>query len=159
MKPLSAKQRQCARLRVKGHRNSDIARQLGVNKATITRWAALPTFQKEVARLSALADDSIMDGAIHKRLANAASAAVQALIDILQDQRDDPKILKLKLSAATEILSRAGFAPIQRMDVRKQTMSTTVSSEHIAELKNRLQLVNVSHSTETPGVTELPKRK
>jgi hypothetical protein len=157
LKPLNEKQRQCARLRVKGHRNLDIAKQLGVNKGTITRWVALPTFQKELSRLSALADDSIMDGAIHKRLASSASEAVQALIDILQDERDDAKILKLKLSAATEILSRAGFAPVQRMDVRKQTTTATVSSDQIAELKSRLKLVNVSHSTEPPGVTQLPK--
>ena len=147
LEKIDNRRRQAARLRVLGHKSADIARQLGVHKTTITRWSQSEAFKREVNKLSEIADNSFMSPAANDtqiRLIEIAATAVDVLGDILKDERSDVQMMKLKMGVAVEVLSRAGFSPIQRVDVKKQSVSATVSSEQIAELKRRLETVKLN---------------
>jgi transcriptional regulator with XRE-family HTH domain len=152
LREIGARQRQAARLRVLGHRSADIARQLGVHKATITRWTQSEVFKREVDKLAKIADNSLMSPSTndtHLRLIEAAATAVDVLVDILNDDRRDFQMTKLKKEAATEILSRAGFSPVKQVHIDQQLTSMSISAEAIARLKKRAMAVELPAPIET----------
>jgi hypothetical protein len=59
------------------------------------------------------------------------------LQEILDDDRMTIEIQKLKLNAALEALSRAGYGPVKQVRVEQSSLSIHLTAEEIEEIKRR----------------------
>ena len=136
---LSARHKQMARLLVGGNSQSEIGRLLGMHKSTVSRYVRDPLVAQEMNRLQELADvnASACVPGIPEKLQEGAHRGVEELIAILDDERTDPEILKLKQNAALEILNRTGYGAIKQVRVEQSSVSAHFTSEDIDEIKRR----------------------
>lgn len=58
-------------------------------------------------------------------------------MEILNDERDEPSVLRVKAIVAQDLLSRAGYGPVKQIDIRQATVNAHFSSEDIEKLKQR----------------------
>ena len=136
---LTPRHKQMARLLVGGHSQSKIAELLGMHKSTVSRYVRDPLVVQEVKRLQDLADvnASACVPGIPEKLHEGAHRGIEELISILDDERKDPEILKLKQNAALELLSRTGYGPIKQLKVEQMSVSTHFTAEEIEDIKRR----------------------
>ena len=136
---LSARHKQMARLLVGGHSQSEIGRLLEMHKSTVSRYVRDPLVVQEMKRLQEMADvnaAACVPG-IPEKLQEGAHRGVEELIAILDDERTDSEILKLKQNAALELLSRTGYGPIKQIKLEQSSVSTHFTSEEIEDIKRR----------------------
>lgn len=115
---LSPQQKLSAILAGRGLRQVDIAKQMGVQTATVARWAKLPHWQ-------------LLRDSIQNKLANEPAIAltpllpkaVRAMDEVLEDT--DKKRMKLRLEAAKDIMDRQYGKAVTRQ------VSQNVSDVHI----------------------------
>lgn len=139
LKQLAPKHQQLARLLVGGHSQAEICRLLGMHKTSVSRLARDPLVAQEVKRLQALADvnSAICVPGMTDKIVESAHKGMEVLGAILEDQRIDPDIMKLKANVALELLSRAGFGPIKQLNVNQATISGHFTLDSIEEIKQR----------------------
>ena len=136
---LSEKHFQLARLLVGGHSQSEAARMLGLHKSTVSRLVRDPLVIDKIKKLQEMADinaASCVPG-IPDRLQNGAHRSVDALMDILDDERTDSDIMKIKANVALEILGRAGYGVFKQVKVESMSTNQYLTSEDIEEIKRR----------------------
>lgn len=89
---------QAIEMLTEGHKASEVARVLDVNKSTLTKWKKDPRFRAALARARAEAVEAVRG--------RAAALATKAL-DTLAAAMDDPEApLSVRVSAARIILER-----------------------------------------------------
>ena len=139
LKKLSDRHKQVARMLVGGNSQSDIARLLGIDKSTVSRQVRDPLVINEIRRLQELADVNAVAcvPGIPQKIGEGAHKGAETLIQILEDERDHPDILKLKANIALELLARAGYGGVKQVKVQQAHMSAHLTEEEIEELKRR----------------------
>ncbi len=139
IKELSSRHQQMARLLVGGHSQAEIGRMLGMHKSTVSRLMKDPAIVREVKRLQEMADvnSTTCVPGIPEKISEGAYKAIQVLQDILNDERNDPDMLKVKSNVALELLSRAGFGPKKQVNIQEASVSAHFTSEDIEEIKRR----------------------
>jgi hypothetical protein len=137
LKFLSPKHQQLARLLVGGNSQSEIARILTLNKATVSRLVHDPLVAQEVNRLKGMADanSTACVPGISEKISDGAHKGMEVLESILSDQRKDPEIMKLKANVSLELLARAGYGAIKQVQVRQESVSAILSVEDIEQIK------------------------
>ncbi|MFC1890850.1 hypothetical protein ACFLZT_00485 [Thermodesulfobacteriota bacterium] len=139
LKKIDPKHKQLARLLVGGNSQADIARILKLNKSTVSRYVRDPLVLKEVKRLQEIADvnaTACVPG-IPEKIKEGAHKGTEILQEILDDERDDPEMLKLKSNVALEFLSRAGYSAIKQVNVQQSSLSAHLTREDIDKIKLR----------------------
>jgi len=136
---LSTRHQQLARLLVGGHAQSEIARVLSVHKSTVSRLVRDPLVIGEIQRLQEMADvhSTACVPGIPEKIQEGAHMSAKVLIEILEDERDDPEMLRLKANVSLELLSRAGYGPIRQVKVEQASFSAYLTKEDIEEIKRR----------------------
>ncbi len=136
---LSARHKQMARLLVGGHSQSEIGRLLNMHKSTVSRYVRDPLVVQEMKRLQEVADTNAVAcvPGIPDKIKEAAQKGINVLLEILADERMTPEIQKIKLNAALEVLSRAGYGAVKQVQVDQRSVSTHFTSEDIDEIKRR----------------------
>jgi hypothetical protein len=128
-----------ARLLVGGNSQSEIARILTLNKATVSRLVHDPLVAGEVKRLQEMADSNstVCVPGISEKISDGAHKGIEVLESILDDERKHPEILKLKANVALEMLSRAGYVAVKQVQIAQASLSACLTREEIEELKLR----------------------
>lgn len=136
---INPRHRRLAQLIVGGNSQSQCARILSVDKSTVSRWMKEPSVGTEIKRLQELADVNVVTSVpgIPEKLQEGAHKGIEALIEIIDDKRNDPEIMKLKSNAAVEILDRAGYGAIKQVKVEQASISTYLTAEEIEQFKER----------------------
>lgn len=139
LKELAPRHQQIARLLVGGSSQSEIARLLKVHKSTVSRLVRDPIVVQEIRRLQEIADSNVGScvPGISQEIQDGARKGIVVLKEILEDERDDPEILKLKANISLEFLARAGYAPVKQVMVQQASVSAHVTAEEIEEIKER----------------------
>jgi len=125
--------------RLAGNSQSQCARLFGVDKSTVCRWMKEPSVGMEIKRLQEMADVNVVTSVpgMTEKLQEGAHKGIEALIEILEDKRNDPEIMKLKSNAAMEILDRAGYGPIKQVDVKQESVSYQLTPEQLKAFTKR----------------------
>ena len=136
---LSPRHQQIARLFVAGNSQSDIARLLNINKSTVSRNLKDPLVIQAIKRLQEMADVGAVAcvPGIPEKIQEAAYMSARVLMEILEDERDDYEMLKLKANVASDILSRAGYGPVRQVMVEEASYSYCLTNEEIEEIKRK----------------------
>jgi phage terminase small subunit len=136
---INPRHKRLAQLIVGGYSQSQCAKLFDVDKSTISRWMKTPSVLAEIERLQDIADVNVVRSVpgMTEKLQEGAHKGIEALIEILEDKRNDPEIMRLKSNAAVEILDRAGYGPIKHVNVQQASISTHLTAEEIEEFKQR----------------------
>ncbi len=112
LKDLSPRHQQLARLLVGGYSQAEISRVLGLHKSTVSRLVKQPLVAAETKRLQEMADVSTATcvPGMPDKISEGACKSIRVLMDILDDERIEPTVLKVKALVAQDLLSRAGRA-------------------------------------------------
>jgi hypothetical protein len=136
---MNPRHRRLSQLIVAGNSQSQCARIFDVDKSTVCRWMKEPSVGMEIKRLQEMADVNVVTSVpgIPEKLQEGAHKGIEALIEILEDKRNDPEIMKLKSHVAVEILDRTGYGPIKQVDVKQESVSYQLTPEEIKEFNKR----------------------
>jgi len=98
-----------------------------------------PSVGMEIKRLQEMADVNVVTSVpgIPEKLQEGAHKGIEALIEILEDKRNDPEIMRLKSNVAVEILDRIGYGPIKQVDVKQASVSTQLTPEELKAFTKR----------------------
>ena len=124
-RPLKPKELQAARMLAIGYSHNDMAKQLEIHRGTAARWGIREDFKREVQKIAEEQAEKYTllpkRADVHNALMSASPAAVQVLMDIMENPSTTETMLRLKKDAAVEILSRTGFSPIKQVNVNQTT--------------------------------------
>ena len=136
---MNHRHRRLAQLIVAGNSQSQCARIFDVDKSTVCRWMKEPSVGMEIKRLQEMADVNVVTSVpgIPEKLQEGAHKGIEALIEILEDKRNDPEIMRLKSNVAVEILDRTGYGPIKQVDVKQESISYQLTPEQLEAFKKR----------------------
>ena len=136
-----------ARLHLLGYSINAIAETLGLSNITVKRIVALPAVRDKIANLHAARDESVIP--IAQRLRELSVQAVERCSEFLNApvSPDDAKFAALQLSAAKDILDRAGHSAVRR--------SVTVNKHEITETRRGEILMEITQRAADRGVIEL----
>jgi len=139
LEKLNPRHQQIARLYVGGHSQAEIARLLKINRSTVCRTVKDPQFKEEVARLQQMADVNATASVpgIPQKLGEGAHVATEVLMSILEDDRQEVDMLKLKANVALEILNRAGYGAVKQVHVEQRSIGIELTKEEAEELRRR----------------------
>jgi len=139
LKVLAPKHQQLARLLVAGNSQAEAARLLSMDKSTVSRLSRDPLVHQEIKRLQTFADSNVAVSApgVPEKISEGAQRSIEVLLEILEDERTDHDILKLKANVSCEILNRAGFVAVKQMRVESASVSTFLTPEELDGMKNR----------------------
>lgn len=96
---LNEKQQRALELLVEGKSLAQVAGAIGISRATLWRWRALPDFARALAEVRSAS----LEAAAHT-LAEASRAAVDTFVELLGSDSDS-----VRLGAAREVLARCGL--------------------------------------------------
>jgi len=147
LKNLTSRHQQLARLLVGGYSQTEISRTLDLHKSTVCRLVKQPLIATEVNRIKELADVSTATSVpgMPDKISERATRSIQVLMGILDDERNEPAIIKVKALVAQDLLSRAGYGQVKRIDIRQETAVAHFTSEDLAELTARANSVDTSY--------------
>lgn len=101
-KVLTPKQMTAARLLADGLKGCDVAEQIEIDQATLSRWRKKPGFQQAIA-----VQQTILGDELHTQLPTAVNEAVATLRDIV----NNPKAKNSdRIRAALSVLALAGYS-------------------------------------------------
>jgi len=100
---------QCMQLLLQGAARKDIATQLGISGNTVYAWQQNPEFSAELERLRNEAFDQVKS-LVANGLREHVPTALATIVALSQASQSD----KVKLSAAQDVLDRAGFGAVQK---------------------------------------------
>lgn len=130
MKILNAKQRAAARLLASGESGIETAKALKIDPATLSRWRALPEFERQTeSYLAAFEQEGL------KRLQALKGKAVEKLADLLKHSNAN-----IAMKAAEAILNRSPAYKEQEAHLPRHTPEQIAEAEEInIELALRLK--------------------
>ena len=101
IKRVNEKHRRDGRLVVKGHSYSEISEMTGFSTTHISRIVANPTVKNEMERFRVKLAERALD-----KIAAAMPDAADVLIDDMNIKGNDPRLRKLRQTAAIEVLDK-----------------------------------------------------
>ena len=103
------------------------------------RYVRDPLVVQEMKRLQEMADVNAVAcvTGIPEKIGEAAHKAIEVLKEILDDERKDPEIQKLRSNVAREVLSLAGYGPVKQVRIDQASVSTHFTGEEIEDIKRR----------------------
>ena len=107
---LTQKQLDCIEMQYKGIQNQDIALSLGIHYNTITKWSKKDEYKA--------AQKEYVDTQINQ----AASRAAQTIFDLMENAKSET----VRLNAAKDILSRAGYDAVARIEAKTENENKTI---------------------------------
>ena len=107
---LTQKQLDCIEMQYKGIQNQDIALSLGIHYNTITKWGKKDEYKA--------AQKEYIDTQINQ----AASRAAQTIFDLMENAKSET----VRLNAAKDILSRAGYDAAARIEAKTENENKTI---------------------------------
>lgn len=122
--------REILRRLVAGDRQVDIAHSLDMTEARLSVICNSPAFQHELRRLSAGADASAMD--VNARIQELSHDAITIMENAILDRAGSVPI-KLKVDVAKDVLDRAGFGAVRKL----QVTDVHLTKDDIEDLKRR----------------------
>ena len=137
-----------------GQKNVDIAKDLNISPVSVSIAKNSHIQQARFAELEARRDDSCIDVAKQiKQLSGIAIGVVEALMSNPDVKAD------VRLRAATDVLDRAGFAPVQKS--QNTSVQLYCSADEIAKIKAQARacgivreapIVDVELAKAAPGI-------
>lgn len=120
---------------------------MGLHKSTVCYLVKQPLITTEVNRIKELANVSTATSVpgMPDKLSEGATRFIQVLIEILDDERSEPAIIKVKVLVAQDLLSHAGYGPVKQIDIRQETAVAHFTSEDLEELTARANSVDTSY--------------
>ena len=102
LRTLTSRHQQLSRLLVGGYSQAEISRTLGLHKSTVSRLVKQPLIATEVNRLKELADVNTATSVpgMPDKISEGAIRSIQVLMEILNDERTEPSMLKVKALVA-----------------------------------------------------------
>lgn len=126
--------REIMRLAVSGMKQSEIAYELGVTEAMVSYTLNSPIVRRQMDFMRAARDGESID--VGKRISELAQRAVEVVGELLDDS-----LPNIRLSSAKDILDRAGYSPIKR--IQAEVHSTHFTSDEIASIKQRAREIGL----------------
>lgn len=123
-----------ARRLVLGQKNTEIARDLGIHKQTVSNVRNSPVVQEQMALLNGARNAETMD--LAQEIAEIAPVALQLLKEIVEGEGQGTNApLSLRAREANNMLARVGHGVPQR--VQSESVNVFLTSKDIAEIKQR----------------------
>lgn len=119
---LNARHHQILRFHLLGWKNKDIAAHLGVSLMTVTTVVNSSLGRLKTQVMTAELDHTAMEAA--RRIRQLAPQAVQMVEEIMNS---DEAPMAIRLSAAKDLLDRAGLAAPKKVDVNSTSVSLSAS--------------------------------
>lgn len=119
-KELNARHHEILRLALLGYSNVEIAKRVGCTPATVSIARNSNLGRQHAGLLKTEADRSALETA--KRIRELAPDAIEAIQQIMTDEEVPANV---RLSAARDILDRAGYAAPKQVNVSSTTLTLT----------------------------------
>lgn len=132
---MSEKHHQVARLVSLGLKNTEIAKQTGLNSAYITQIRNSPVVQEQIMLLRGVEDKRVLD--VNKRIINLCNTSIDIFEKILNEGELDNDVEKqrLQFKAAEGMLDRGGYAKHTNTHVTNTNLHVT--GDQLLEIKQR----------------------
>ena len=127
LQKMNAMHHEIVRRIVVGQKDHEIAKALGITKATVKYTRESPVVQEKLNTLMGQRDASATE--MHKRLKSIAPLALHRMEEIMED---DSESGATRAKVAMDILDRAGYKP-----VNKTANVTKMGPDRISEIKER----------------------
>jgi len=127
---LSERHHEIKRLLFLGLPNKEIAQRLNVSEINVSFVKNSPAMQAELLKLREAADTEVVS--IKKRITELAPRAIEVLAELMDKEGESSKD---RIKIATDLLDRAGFAPVK--ETISHTNTTVITGSEILELKER----------------------
>lgn len=122
------------RLLILGIKHRDIARMLDITPAMVSYTANSTACRQQISVMQGARDADAID--LGKRIKELAPKALEVLDSLMDDAPQN-----VKLSAAKDILDRAGYTPVTR--VRTENFNVHFTKDEILEIKNRAKEIGL----------------
>lgn len=119
---LNSRHHQILRLNLLGWKNKDIAERLGVSLVTVTTVVNSSLGRLKTQCMHAELDHTAMEAA--RQIRRLAPQAVQTVEEIMGDASAP---MAVRLSAARDLLDRAGFAAPKKVDINSTSVSLSAA--------------------------------
>ena len=126
--------REVMRLAVSGMKQTEIAYELGVTAAMVSYTLNSPIVKRQLDFMRAARDGEAID--VGKRISELAKQAVEVVGGLLNES-----LPNIRLAAAKDVLDRAGYAPIKR--IQAEVSTTHFTSDEIASIKKRAREIGL----------------
>lgn len=130
--------REVARLSVMGFKQQQIAERLGMTVLGVGQILKNPTVRNHIKTMNEVRDVKAVDvGQQLKGLASLAASKIEQILSI-EEEEPSPSMLTIQLSAAKDVLDRAGFGAIRKSaTVAKHTHSIEGQEEVLKRVRSR----------------------
>ena len=136
LQKLRARHREIIRLSFLGLKQREIAKRLGVSESFIYNVLSSPLSRDHLEMMQQVQDAEVLE--IKRRIATIAPKAVEMLNEILMTQ---DATYSVKLQAAKDILDRAGYSPVRKLDSRH--LHSYLTKEDLDELREKAVLAAI----------------
>ena len=126
--------REVMRLAVQGMKQTEIAYELGVTEAMVSYTLNSPIVKRQLDLMRAARDSEAID--VGKRISELAQRAVNVVGELL-----DESLPNIRLSAAKDLLDRAGYTPVKK--IQAEVSTTHFTSDEIASIKKRAREIGL----------------
>lgn len=130
------------RLLILGLKHRDIARMLDITPATVSYTANSTSCRRQLEVMRGARDSDAID--LGKRIKELAPKALEVLDGLM-----DTAPQNIQLSAAKDILDRAGYTPVTR--VRNENFNMNFTPSEILEIKERAREIGLIASPVIDG--------
>lgn len=134
------------RLALMGNKSVDIAAHLGISPVLVSYTLRSPLAARQLEGMHADRDKKAI------RIAEEIQKLAPRAVEVMEELMEDP-LPNIKLSAAKDILDRAGYTAVQR--VKAEVQHTHFTSEEIGEIKQRAKDIGLLMEAE---YEEIPKK-
>lgn len=138
---LTGRYREVIRMSALGIKAEEIALKIGMTVSHIRAILATPLAKDHLSKLMDVRDAHAVD--ISTQIAEIAPLALERVKEMLQ--KGSGTAPPVVLNAAKDILDRAGYSPVRRV----QAMTARLTSEDIAALNERARLAGIDLAPET----------
>lgn len=151
---LNEKHTTCIALMMQGVSRQEIASRLEVHPTTIYQWQQQVEFQDALEEARRGLTESVK-ALIGGRLAEEAPASLDRIVRL----RDGAESEKVQLTAAMNLLDRAGFRPVEKsMQVVAHALTPDFANV-MANLVEELKRIPTGNTFEGELINELPERR
>ena len=140
-----------ARLVMLGFSNGEIAAALNCTPQNVSDCRNSPIFQSKLAFLSGNRDEAAID--VAKSLRDEAPASLKLLVSARDSEDVD---LKLRTVLARDLLDRAGYSKVTRVEGRIAHGHFVQDADHLASIKARAR--EARENMQVPEASEPTKR-
>jgi len=133
-----SRHKEICRLIALGYENAEIAEMLGVSRALVCAVRNSSLTKEIIAELERLRDEDVAE--LNERIVRAAPKAFELIMQAVDPQPGDPDLeFKERIKVAQDLLDRAGYGKIQR--IQSQNTNVSLTPEEIELMKQNARQV------------------